>query len=200
VANPDKEISEIFVRVVVLHGPLLNVGSRRLLFSATCLAVLATSAVLLTRTAHRIEHASATGRVPFAAHAAPAPAVARIGQFQRARAARQPDLSSAAMLVAERYGLVAFSATPGAASDGWITEAAPLCTRAWLGHIESAISGSSVVTLARRAHIIETFPSWAPPGDVGATVLLSTGPGGAEGAIYVILVKDGGDYLVAAAQ
>jgi len=82
----------------------------------------------------------------------------------------------------------------------WITEVAPLCTSAWLRHIESATNGSSVVTVARRPHIVETFPSSAPRGEVGVTVLLTTGPGSAEDTIYVDLVKIGGRYLVAAAQ
>jgi hypothetical protein len=69
-----------------------------------------------------------------------------------------------------------------------------------LRHIESAISGSTVVTVARHPHVLQTFPSWAPPGDVGVTVLLTTGPGSSEDAIYIVLVKDSGDYFVAAAQ
>jgi len=185
----------------VLHGPLLNVGSRRLLFSATVLAVLAASAVLLTRAAQWMERASTKGRVPSVTHAAPtSPAVARIGESRPMPELRRPDLPSAAKRVADRYGLAAFSATPGTPSDGWITEVAPLCTAAWLRHIESAISGSSVVTVARRPHVLQTFPSWAPPDDVGVTVLLTTGRGAAEDAIYIVLVKDSGRYLVAAAQ
>ena len=165
-----------------------------------CLAVFGTSGVLLTRTAYRLETAPGMAGVSLGAYAAPSTSVAPTSKPFPTSRTRQPALPSSAKQVADRYGLAAFSATPGAASDAWITEAAPLCTPAWLRHIESAISGSTVVSVARRPHIVETFPSAAPRGDVGVTVVLTTGPGTAEDTVYVDLVKVGGRYLVAAAQ
>jgi hypothetical protein len=185
----------------VLDGPLLNMGNRlRLVFLAMCLAVFGTSGVLLTRTAYRLETAPGVAGVSLGAYASPPATVAPTSKSPRPSEARQPALPPSAKQVAERYGLVAFSATPGAVSDQWITEVAPLCTSAWLRHIKSATNGSSVVTVARRPHIVESFPSSAPRGEVGVTVLLTTGPGSAEDTIYVDLVKIGGRYLVAAAQ
>jgi hypothetical protein len=176
-------------------------GNRlRLIFLATCLAVFGTSGVLLTRTAYKLETAPGMAGVSLGAYAAPSTSVAPTSNPLPTPRTRQPDLPSSAKQAAERYGLAAFSATPGAVSDQWITEVAPLCTSAWLRHIKSAINGSSVVTVARRPHVLQTFPSSAPRGEVGVTVLLTTGPGSAEDAIYVDLVKVGGRYLVAAAQ
>jgi len=165
-----------------------------------CLAIFGTSGVLLTRTAYRLETAPGMAGVSLGAYAAPPATVAPTSKSLRPSEARQPALPPSAKQVAERYGLAAFSATPGAASDAWITEAAPLCTSAWLRHIKSATNGSTVVSVARRPHVLQTFPSSAPRGDVGVTVVLTAGSGTGEDTIYVDLVKIGGRYLVAAAQ
>jgi hypothetical protein len=164
------------------------------------LAVFGTSGVLLTRTAYRLETVPGVAGVSLGAYAAPSTSVAPISKPLPTPPTRQPSLPPSAKQVADRYGLAAFSATPGTASDAWITEVAPLCTSAWLHRIESAISGASDVTVLRRPHVVATFPSSAPRGEVGVTVLLTTGPGSTEDAIYVDLVKVGGKYLVGAAQ
>jgi hypothetical protein len=192
---------KFFVRVVVLHDPLLDMGNRlRLIFLAMCLAVFGTSGVLLTRTAYRLETAPGVAGVSLGAYAAPSTSAASTSKPLPTPRTRQPALPVSAKQVADRYGLAAFSAIPGTASDAWISEVALLCTSAWLHHLKSAINGSSVVKVARSPHIVETFPSSAPRGEVGVTVLLTTGPASAEETTYVDLVKVGGRYLVAAAQ
>ena len=112
----------------------------------------------------------------------------------------QPSLPSGAIGIATKYALLTFSTTAGVSTDAWINAVTPICTLAWRDHLSAAMNIGEVASATDRPRVVHVFVSWAPRGEVGATVLLVHGPNGGYEAIYLDLKRIGDRYRVAAAQ
>ena len=111
-----------------------------------------------------------------------------------------PSLPSGAIGIATEYALLTFSTTAGVATDAWINAVRPICTLAWRNHLSAARNIGEVASATDRPRVVHVFVSWAPRGEVGATVLLVHRPTGGYEAIYLDLKRIGDRYRVAAAQ
>lgn len=169
---------------------------RRLIPVVVCAMLVSLSAFVLVRTASRDRQAG-DGRPPIVLRHASSIAPSR--PYSSVTAGAPERLPTAAVQVATRYARAAFTTFAGEPSDGWVTTVAPLCTPAWLRHLESARNGIVEEAVSDRPVVVRVFPSWAPRHDVGATVFLSD-PRGGNDAIYLVLVRVGGRFLVRAAQ
>ncbi len=151
----------------------------------------------LVRTAHSDEQMQA-GRRAVASIVSPTPPVG--GPPAAAPRAPPRGIPYGAIALASRYALSAFSRSAGVDTDAWISAIAPICTPAWRDHLEAATNGGALAQTTDHPHLVRVFASWAPRGELGATVLLLNGTTGGYEAVYLDLKLFSGRYLVAAAQ
>jgi len=104
----------------------------------------------------------------------------------------------AATAVAITYAIASFSSSRGRPNDAWIDEVVSLCAPAWCTHLEAATSAEAVAAATVTPSVVATYPSWAPKGSVGITVLLRRA--GALESLYLELSRRSGRYLVEATQ
>ena len=109
-------------------------------------------------------------------------------------------LPRGAIKVATLYASASFSTTTGVMSDAWISSVAEFSTPAWHRHLLAATNEAVMSSTTNRPRVLRVFPSWAPRGEVGATVLLLDQHTQGYESIYLDLDVRGGRYLVAAAQ
>jgi len=151
----------------------------------------------LVRTAYSDEQVHAGGH----AHASIVSSPPHVGgPPAEATRATPRSLPPGAIAIASRYALSAFSTNAGVDTDAWISAIASICTLAWRDHLEAATNGEALARTADHPHLLRVFASWAPRGEIGATVLTLNGTTGSYEAIYLDLKSVGDRYLVAAAQ
>lgn len=109
-----------------------------------------------------------------------------------------PVLPVSAKVVAARYAVTAFALVAGTPSDAWIGRVSPWCTAAWRAHLAAAASGTVIEHSTIPVVLVRVFPSWAPSGSVGATVVVQQG--GRLASLYIELRVVSGRYLVEATQ